>query len=424
MTTRRINGFWTGLAATALAAACGGTQTPAADTTDDQAVGDLGLGDVQGGDAKADGWGAALNCKPIPNVPALTSPYIVVSLDGLTLHLRDHASSYDRVFPIGPGAIDTSGLSKTPVGDFKTGPDTREVSDSGWGWYYPCKIWWTDEDTGQKKPVFAGLPFIRLQGPNPPAYALHGPVDNFTAPNGGSLRRGFVSHGCVRMQAADIVEVYARIKGRAGTPVRIQKDIERDSLGRAVDVPGRWIGQECETDADCGYTGGLCKKNPYGHGFCTAKCTTACPDKPGYATTKCVKDTSGGLCALSADVTNNRCANHYGMLARSVLLQGRTGSASVCQPGTPGRLGDPCLAATECTTARLCQPSGLAAGPGFCSQACTTTCPGSLICTALSGGSRCVETCKNQDQCSYGLACEDGVRRTAGGTYTACIPGN
>src|SRR5438270_11607875 len=67
---------------------------------------DLPLGDQLAGDEKADGtWGAALTCKDLPPVDALTAPRILISIDGLTLHLVDSATGYDRVFPIGPGAI-------------------------------------------------------------------------------------------------------------------------------------------------------------------------------------------------------------------------------------------------------------------------------------------------------------------------------
>src|SRR5436305_510635 len=68
---------------------------------------DLPLGDVDG-DLKADGngWGSALDCKPIPQLDPLVAPTITVSLDGLTLHLVDTATGYDRVFPIGPGRVD------------------------------------------------------------------------------------------------------------------------------------------------------------------------------------------------------------------------------------------------------------------------------------------------------------------------------
>src|SRR3954451_23247941 len=69
-------------------------------------TGDLPLGEIEG--ALTD-WGNATTCKPIPKVDALVAPEIVLSLDVLTLHLRDRAGSYDRVFPIGPGAIDEKG---------------------------------------------------------------------------------------------------------------------------------------------------------------------------------------------------------------------------------------------------------------------------------------------------------------------------
>jgi len=138
--------------------------------------------------------------------------------------------------------------------------------------------------------------------------------------------------------------------------------------------------------------------------------------------TRCVRDGTSGVCAATADAVDNYCRGQYGRAQKTAALVGRSGSASVCLPGTQGRPGDPCLAAGECGTKGVCQPSGLAGGPGFCSQACTTTCPGALICTKLGGSGRCVETCRSQDQCAYGLACEDGVRRTAGGTYTACVP--
>ena len=102
---------------------------------------------------------------------------------------------------------------------------------------------------------------------------------------------------------------------------------------------------------------------------------------------------------------------------------GKTTSADVCVPGTPGLLGDPCLADAECG-AKLCEKSGLSSGPGFCSQAGSSTCPGSnSVCTPIDGTKRCVETCWGQDACSVGLACEDGVPRAAGGTRRACVPG-
>jgi hypothetical protein len=417
----------------AVLVACGapGPEAPA-DEVPAEGVdeGEQGLGEVDDYGIKSDGWGKALECKPIPNVPALARPEIVISLDGLTLHLRDKGGTYDRVFPIGPGAIDAAtGKSLTPLstgtptGLFYTSGDTREVSDAGWGWYYPCRIWWTDSETKERRPVFAGLPFIRLVGPPTSAYAIHGPVDGFALPSGGNLRRGFVSHGCTRMAAADIVEVYARIRGRAKVPVRVQKEVERDTFGRAYDVPEKWIGQECAVDADCNYAGGTCATNRYGRSFCTKACTGSCPDKPGYATTRCVQDgRGGGMCALTSQATNDACRAYDGLVAKSSPLFGRSGRATVCLPGTSGAFAEPCRGDRECKNGGVCVAGGLAGGPGFCSAPCSSTCEPGSVCTAVGDQKRCVPRCWGQDACALGTSCEDDVPRASGGTARACVP--
>src|SRR3954466_5382150 len=213
---------------------------------------DLPLGEFTD-EGKADGtWGSALTCKTVPLLPALKSPRIVVSLDGLTLHLVDAAGGYDKVFPVGPGAINHN-QGETSFGDslslypvLATGQHEFAITPSS---IQPCKFWWTDPETGAKQPVFAGLPFLSWYG----NYAIHGPIDNFRAPSGGNLRRGYVSHGCVRMEAADILEVYARIKGVAHVPVHVQREAERLSDRGEVDLSAKWIGSECTANADCNY---------------------------------------------------------------------------------------------------------------------------------------------------------------------------
>mgnify|MGYP002141165478 CR=1 FL=1 len=45
-------------------------------------------------------------------------------------------------------------------------------------------------------------------------------IDNFTAPNGGSLRRGYVSHGCVRMPGHMAATFYHNVS--IGTPVTVR----------------------------------------------------------------------------------------------------------------------------------------------------------------------------------------------------------
>src|SRR5437763_11810893 len=103
------------LAALLLAAACAGQPEEA---VSDEADLSTAVGDVAGNGQ----WGAATTCKTLPaGLPQLTRPAIVVSLDGLTLHLWDQAGTFDKVYPIGPGAIE-NGVSLTPTGHFTTGP--------------------------------------------------------------------------------------------------------------------------------------------------------------------------------------------------------------------------------------------------------------------------------------------------------------
>ena len=297
---------------------------------------DLPVGDYVD-DFKADGtWGSALTCKTVPSEAPLRSPRITVSLDGLTLHLVDTAGDYDRVFPIGPGAInhhqgETSygdSLSLYPV--LATGQHEFAITPSS---IQPCKFWWTDPETGVKQPVFAGLPFLSWYG----NYGIHGPIDNFRAPSGGNLRRGYVSHGCVRMEADGILEVYARIKGVARVPVHVQKEPERWSDGRRVDVAEKWIGAECQTDADCSMPGGFCHPNAAtGRGFCTTGCSQYCPDRAGYPTTFCVADPadgSRGICVEKQLPQDEACRPFDDLVTATRPRFGQPAvSASVCVP--------------------------------------------------------------------------------------------
>jgi hypothetical protein len=313
-------------------AGCSANAGDEADPTGDD---DPSVGSIEG---ESNDFGAALKCKPIPVVPVLADPEIVVSLSGLTLHLRDRKGTYDRVFAVGPGAIE-NGKSLTPIGQFTTGSSAVEATDSQFGYNYPCRIWHTDE-TGNRSPVFAGLPFIRLVGPPTTGYGIHGPIDGYSLPSGGNLRRGYVSHGCARMAAQDIVEVYGRIRGRTKVPVKIQQEVERRADGTAVDLPAKWIGSECHTSADCNYPSGACRVPPgKTRGFCTAPCTKTCSDRVGETPTFCVDDPSStvasvGECVPVASVTFNRsCARYENGLTyvASEPRPDKSASAAVCE---------------------------------------------------------------------------------------------
>jgi hypothetical protein len=425
------------LVATALSAAFFAT-APACAPASDDAVGedDLPLGDTNMDDLKDDGsgWGAALTCKTPPSLPQLVNPRITISLNGLSLHLTD-STGFDKVFPIGVGQIEKGtyealfgeSLSYYPIyaydkNDFQITPSSIQ----------PCKTWWTDPDTGKKSPVFAGLPFMSWSG----SYAIHGPIDNFRAPNGGTLRRGYVSHGCIRMEAADVLEVYARIKGVAKVPVHVQREPERTGDGEKVDVPSKWIGAECTSDSECAYSNGFCKQNAWsGRGFCSARCTRTCADRAGNPTTFCVADpestTGQGMCVAKHVAENWDCRpyDHFVPATRSRNTEPAT-TAKVCIPGSPGWVGDRCFSDADCGDGTGC--AGAEGGEaGVCTMPCDRYCadePGypSTFCVAEGTGGRCLRQCttaSNASECAAEQDCVSRSRRNEPATVrNVCVP--
>ncbi len=419
-----MNILWS-LSLLAALASCADDSAP----SDDVAGDDLGLGDVSDADMKADGnWGAALTCKVVPNLPPLVNPTITLSIDGLTLHLRDAASGYDKVFPVGPGKIETDpnsgeyreSLSYYPVAS--TGTSDFAITPSS---TQPCKTWWTDPANGQKTPVFAGLPFMSFFG----AYAIHGPIDNFRAPNGGNLRRGYVSHGCFRMEAADVLEVYARIKGVAKVPVHVQREPERTPERTKVDLATAWIGSQCIGNSDCNFAGGFCATNKLTQrGFCSARCTTTCADKPGAPGTFCVGDPiaaasaqAKGMCVPKAQSENFECRpyDHFQPVQLPRFNQPAV-TATVCMPASPGWVGDHCTASSDCKSGTTCIGAS-ATQPGVCSMACNQFCadqPGyaETFCAAmpsLGAGGSCLRQCtpsSNASECPTDMVCAPAPR--------------
>jgi len=153
------------------------------------------------------------------DLPTLVKPEIIVSLDGLSVHLFDRTTGFSEVYPTGVGVTNSRGVSVTPTGHWKT---SSNISDT---WYYVARR--TNPE------YFGGFPFLRLVGPKnsdgAETYALHGPITS-------QLIRGYVSHGCARMRSQDIIRLFWIVKQFASTPVTIQKEVERDANGKKVDV--------------------------------------------------------------------------------------------------------------------------------------------------------------------------------------------
>ncbi|HEY5921878.1 MAG TPA: L,D-transpeptidase [Kofleriaceae bacterium] len=152
------------------------------------------------------------------DLPMLVAPEIIVSIDGLSVHLFDRATGFQAVYPAGVGTKNSRGISITPAGHFKTGVDSND------GWWYAARRTVPD--------YFGGFPFLRTTAQNSAGantYALHGPITE-------ELIRGYVSHGCIRMRGNDIVRLFWMVKNFPNTPVTFQREVELDAAGKRVDV--------------------------------------------------------------------------------------------------------------------------------------------------------------------------------------------
>jgi peptidoglycan/xylan/chitin deacetylase (PgdA/CDA1 family) len=82
--------------------------------------------------------------------------------------------------------------------------------------------------------------------------------------------------------------------------------------GMAPQPPGKFIGDRCETDADCAFTVSGAAGRCHAAKFCTLACAGTCPDRPGKAPTFCITDhdslTPNGMCVAKPAAVNNACA--------------------------------------------------------------------------------------------------------------------
>lgn len=99
--------------------------------------------------------------------------------------------------------------------------------------------WWSDKWQDE----FGGFPFLLI---NWSGVAFHGPITNFSPLDVWFLRRGYVSHGCHRMDGSDILELRALMPAdmkKAAGQIRITVldyfdvvDWDQDGEAEAIDV--------------------------------------------------------------------------------------------------------------------------------------------------------------------------------------------
>jgi hypothetical protein len=101
-------------------------------------------------------------------------------------------------------------------------------------------------------------------------------------------------------------------------------------------VTAKFIGDVCDTDAQCNFAGGSCQPA----GFCTQACAGSCPDASGKAPTFCIADervTNAGMCVSKSAAVNNECRSLPNTEARvEARFVGTSGAAAatanVCAP--------------------------------------------------------------------------------------------
>lgn len=102
-----------------------------------------------------------------------------------------------------------------------------------------------------------------------------------------------------------------------------------DYTGPIGNIDGRWIGEECVSDASCGVPGGLCATD-YPGGLCTAPCTGECPSQTSRPAAFCAKFRDSGYCVAICNPAASSCRPGY----KCVLVEGvRAGDPkTVCSP--------------------------------------------------------------------------------------------
>lgn len=100
-----------------------------------------------------------------------------------------------------------------------------------------------------------------------------------------------------------------------------------------------FIGDTCDSDADCDFQAGRGFCHPVG--FCTLACEGTCPDRPGKASTFCVadnvQDRLSGICVSQAQPLNSMCDDVQGSLHASAdrfigTSSSRAATKEVCLP--------------------------------------------------------------------------------------------
>ena len=122
--------------------------------------------------------------------------------------------------------------------------------------------------------------------------------------NGGII----LMHDIHQSTADHLDEILTRMEADGFTFARLD---DKTVLPKLNGVQAKFIGDTCTTNSDCTYTANNAPGTCSAAGFCTAACTTTCPDASGKAGTFCIANPAGpsvGMCVVKSAPQNSSCA--------------------------------------------------------------------------------------------------------------------
>ncbi|MDQ3368624.1 MAG: hypothetical protein M3680_24615 [Myxococcota bacterium] len=154
------------------------------------------------------------------------------------------------------------------------------------------------------------------------------------AQNGGIV----LFHDIHPFTAAALDGILTALEAEGFTFVRLD---DRDAFprlnGAPVPPPATFIGDRCQTEADCAFIAAGQRGRCHPAKFCTITCAGSCPDRAGKASTFCIADAPASGSVPAGLCVNQSCAALPGTIARTEprflgLSTASQATANVCAP--------------------------------------------------------------------------------------------
>ena len=309
-------------------------------------------------------WGAALTCKAVPDPAAAgESRSITVSLDGLTLHLVDAATGYDKVFPIGPGAIEHDADRRASYGEslsLRAAHRDGQQRLRDHAVVDPAVQDLVDRSRDRREVAGVRRPAVhevvrQLRDPRPdrqlPRAERRQPAPRLRLarlrPHGGRRRpRGLRAHQGASPRCRCTCSA-SPSASRDGQPRR-----------RAAEVGRRRVRAPTPTATS---PAASARRNAYGEPRLLQRALHVDLRRPRRharrpSASPIPSDATKGMCVAQDDQRRTRIAGPTITSSPSRTNRFKQSvKATVCVPGSPGWVGDRCLAASDCKNGTSCR---------------------------------------------------------------------